>query len=131
MQCADVTSFPLESQVLCETLPENQYCFGVFITVALSSLFLRIDRTLYPVELRQFVEAYEAVSTSGNKSKGEGLDAQLEEVNKASKCWENGVMNAREWLTIFRNHDQLTKASFKSFWLCYLSLHFLMSNLNM
>jgi len=30
-------------------------------------------------------------------------------VNKSSKCWENRAMTAREWLAIFRNHDQLTK----------------------
>jgi len=64
------------------------------------------------VDFKNFVEKHESVSSSGNQSKGEGLDAQLEEVNKSSKCWENGAMTAREWLTIFRNHDQLTKVFF-------------------
>ena len=72
---------------------------------------------MYPVDLNKFIEKYESVSSSGNCSsgncsKGEGLDAQLEEVNKSSKCWENGAMTAREWLTIFRNHNELTKVNF-------------------
>ena len=67
---------------------------------------------MYPVDLNKFIEKYESVSSSGNCSKEEGLDAQLEEVNKSSKCWENGAMTAREWLTIFRNHDELTKVNF-------------------
>lgn len=71
----------------------------------------RCDRALYPPDLKDFIQKYEAVSTSGNNSKGEGLDAQLEEVNKSSKCWENGAMTAREWLTIFRNHDELVKVT--------------------
>jgi len=75
-------------------------------------LTCRCERTLYPADLKNFIEKYEAVTTSGNSSKGEGLDAQLEEVNKASKCWENGAMTAREWLTIFRNHDELAKVTF-------------------
>ena len=36
---------------------------------------------MYPVDLKKFIEQNEAVRSSGNKSKGEGLDAQLEEVN--------------------------------------------------
>ena len=60
---------------------------------------------MYPQELREFMALTESVSTSGNKSKGEGLDVQLEEVNKASKTWEHGTMTAKDWVTIFRNHD--------------------------
>ena len=36
------------------------------------------------------VETTESVSTSGNKSKGEDMDACLEEVNKDSKVWQHG-----------------------------------------
>lgn len=39
------------------------------------------------------------------------MDAQLEEVNKCSKTWEHGAMTAKEWLTIFRNHDELNEVS--------------------
>lgn len=78
-------------------------------------LTCRCERTLYPPDLKNFIEKHEAVTTSGTSSKGEGLDAQLEEVNKASKCWENGAMTAREWLTIFRNHDELAKVFFFSY----------------
>ena len=53
------------------------------------------------------------MSTSSNQSKGEGLDAQLEEVNKDSKTWAVGAMTATEWLRIFRNHDNLAEVSFK------------------
>lgn len=53
----------------------------------------------------------ESVTTSGNQSKGEGLDAKLEEINKDSKTWAVGAMNAMEWLTVFRNHDNLTEVS--------------------
>ena len=67
------------------------------------------------MDLKNFIEMHESVSSSGNQSKGEGLDAQLEEVNKSSKCWENWVMTTREWLTIFRNHDQLTKVFFSKY----------------
>ena len=42
------------------------------------------------------MEATESVSTSGNKSKGEDMDACLEEVNKDSKVWQHGSMAA--WL---------------------------------
>ena len=72
------------------------------------------------------MEKHEALTTSGNSSKGEGLDAQLEEVNKASKCWENGAMTAKEWLTIFRNHDELAKifSSYLIFQVMLLLLYF-------
>ena len=75
-------------------------------------LFLfRCERTLYPRELGSFINKTESITTSGNKSKGEGLDAQLEEVNKDSKTWAVGAMSAMEWLTVFRNHDSLLEVS--------------------
>ena len=85
------------------------YIFGTF---CVSSLTCRSERTLYPPDLNNLKEKHEAVSTSENSLKREALDAQLEEVNQASKCWENGAMTAREWLTIFKNHKEITKAFF-------------------
>ena len=71
----------------------------------------RWKRILCPQDLRNVLEATESISTSGNPSKGEGMDAQLEEVNKSSKTWEHGAMTAKEWLTIFRNHDDLNEVN--------------------
>lgn len=51
----------------------------------------------------------EAVSTSGNESKGEDMDACLEEKNKESKVWQPGTMTALDWLRIFRNLGNLSK----------------------
>ena len=68
-----------------------------------------------PDDLKQYLASTESVSSTGNPSKGEGLDAQLEEVNKESKVWEHGAMTAKEWLTIFRNHDALIEVCFMLF----------------
>ena len=77
-----------------------------------SSLFLfRYERTLYSCELGSFINKTESITTSGNQSKGEGLDAKLEEVYKDSKTWAVGAMSAMEWLTVFRNHDSLLEVS--------------------
>ena len=46
---------------------------------------------------------------SGNESKGEGMDACLEEKNKESKVWQHGTMTALDWLRIFRNLENLSK----------------------
>ena len=43
--------------------------------------------------------------------KGECMDVNLEEFNKESKVWQHGLMNALDWLRIFRNLGKLTKAS--------------------
>ena len=72
-------------------------------------IYFRCQRVLAPKKLQEYLESTESVSSSGNPSKGEGLDAQLEEVNKASKVWEHGAMTAKEWLTIMRNHDDLNE----------------------
>ena len=72
---------------------------------------LRCERAQYPSGLNAFAEKTESISTSGNPSKGEGMDAQLEEVNKESKNWDHGSMSAKHWITIFRNHDNLLKVS--------------------
>ena len=55
------------------------------------------------------METTESVSTSGNMSKGEDMDACLEEVNKDSKVWQHGKMVALDWLPIFRNLGNLSK----------------------
>lgn len=64
------------------------------------------------MKLNQFVETTESVSTSGNKSKGEDMDACLEEVNKDSRVWKHGSMVALDWLHIFRNLGNLSKVCF-------------------
>ena len=43
-----------------------------------------LDRALYPNELAEFVKQPESISMSGNSSKGEDMDARLEEVNRDS-----------------------------------------------
>ena len=53
-----------------------------------------------PQDLQKYLETTESVSSTGHPYKGEGMDAQLEEVNKASKVWEHGATTAKEWLTI-------------------------------
>ena len=68
-----------------------------------------LNRAGYPEELAKFIRKTESVSTSGNKSKGEDMDACLEEVNKDSKVWQHGTMTAMDWLRIFRNLENLTK----------------------
>ena len=68
-----------------------------------------LDRACYPETLLKFVEDTESVSTSGNKSKGEDMDACLEEVNKDSKVWQHGSMVALDWLRIFRNLENLSE----------------------
>ena len=78
------------------------YCF-------FSVLVHSLDRACYPEALLKFVQDTESVSTSGNKSKGEDMDACLEEVNKDSKVWQHGSMVALDWLGIFRNLENLSK----------------------
>ena len=71
----------------------------------------RCERAQYPSDLLKFAEKTESISTSGNPSKDEGMDAQLEEVNKESKNWDHGSMSAKNWISIFRNRDNLLKVS--------------------
>ena len=68
-----------------------------------------VDRACYPEDLGRFVQSTESISTSGNASKGEDMDACLEEVNKDSKVWQHGCMVAMDWLRIFRNLENLSK----------------------
>ena len=68
-----------------------------------------VDRACYPEDLGRFVQSTESISTSGNASKGEDMDACLEEVNKDSKVWQHGSMVAMDWLRIFRNLENLSK----------------------
>lgn len=76
---------------------------------ALIDLHGSLDQALYPNELAEFVGKTESISTSGNSSKGEDMDAYLEEVNKVSKVWQHGSMVALDWLRIFRNLENLSK----------------------
>ena len=70
-----------------------------------------MDRASFPPELASFVINTESISTSGNPSKGEYMDANLEEKNKDSKVWQHGGMTAIDWLRIFRNLGKLTNVS--------------------
>ena len=45
------------------------------------------------------------------------MDANLEEVNKESKVWHHGVMNALDWLRIFRNLGKLSKVSMNALYI--------------
>lgn len=91
------------------------YFIALFIKIIL--LFLNVfyfniysvDRACYPEDLGRFVQSTESISTSGNPSKGEDMDACLEEVNKDSKVWQHGSMVAMDWLRIFRNLENLSK----------------------
>lgn len=51
-----------------------------------------LDCACYPETLLKFVEDTDSVSISGKKSKGEDMDACLEEVNKDSKVWQHGCI---------------------------------------
>lgn len=46
-----------------------------------------VDRAYYPADCRRFVQITRSISTSGNASKGEDMDACLKEVNKDSKVF--------------------------------------------
>lgn len=81
----------------------------VYQVIIISFNYCSLDRACYPEELTLFVQNTEAVSTSGNESKGEGMDACLEEKNKESKVWQHGTMTALDWLRIFRNLENLSK----------------------
>ncbi|XP_078586269.1 uncharacterized protein LOC144868168 isoform X4 [Branchiostoma floridae x Branchiostoma japonicum] len=65
-----------------------------------------MDRAMYPSDLRAFMEKTDSVSSVG-KSVGEGMDAKLEEKNKASKAWHKGAPLAEDWIRVFRNLDEL------------------------
>ena len=92
------------------------YTFYIYICFMHSRIFNfsfvlvhSLDRACYLEALSKLVEDTESVSTSGNKSKGEDMDACLEEVNKDSKVWQHGSMVALDWLRIFRNLENLSK----------------------
>ncbi|XP_070541428.1 uncharacterized protein [Ptychodera flava] len=69
--------------------------------------FDRLDRAMMPPELARFMEQTESISTTGNPTNGEDMDARLEEINKSSKRWAVGAMFASEWRRTFRNLDNL------------------------
>lgn len=87
------------------SIVQNNFSCILFFFVLVYSL----DRACYPEALFKFVEDTESISTSGNKSKGEDMDACLEEVNKDSKVLHHGSMVALDWLRIFRNLENLNK----------------------
>ncbi|XP_078607650.1 uncharacterized protein LOC144879762 isoform X1 [Branchiostoma floridae x Branchiostoma japonicum] len=67
-----------------------------------------MDRAMYPEDLKVFMEQTESVSST-DSSHGEGMDAKLEEKNKASKAWHKGAPVAADWVRVFRNLDVLQK----------------------
>ena len=70
----------------------NILCFlNAFYFIAYS-----VDRACYPEDLERFVQSTESISTSGNASRGEDMDACSEEVNKDSKVWQHGSMVAMD-----------------------------------
>lgn len=58
----------------------------VYQVIIISFNYCSLDRACYPEELTLFVQNTEAVSTSGNESKGEGMDACLEEKTRNQRC---------------------------------------------
>ena len=90
-------------------MPNILYIFLYICAFYFLVLIHSLDRACYPEALSKVVEDTESVSTSGNNSKGEDMDACLEEVNKDSKVWQHGSMVALDWLRIFRNLENLSK----------------------
>ena len=65
----------------------------------------RCDRTLFPVDLKNFIEQHESVSSGGNQSKGEGLVTQLEEVNKSLNLLNtNGAKIVLIYSSLWQEH---------------------------
>ena len=95
----------LDTCSMISVLQNTFSCILLFFFLCLFSF----DCACYPETLLKFVEDTESVSTSGNKSKGEDMDACLEEVNKDSKVWNHGSMVALDWPRIFRNQENLSE----------------------
>ncbi|XP_035690584.1 uncharacterized protein LOC118425675 [Branchiostoma floridae] len=74
----------------------------------LIDMYDSMERATYPEDLKVFMERTESV-TNVNNSLGEGMDAKLEEKNKASKAWHKGAPLAEDWVRVFRNLDVLQK----------------------
>ena len=67
-----------------------------------------MQRELMPEEMTYFVESHESMSKTGDKSRGQGFDFILEELNKEIKVWmHRGVPTDNMWLSVCRNHDFL------------------------
>ena len=77
-------------------------------TSAFYFIVCSVDRACYPEDLG-IVQSTESISTSGNASKGEDMNACLEEVNKDSKMWQRGSVVAMDWLRIIINLENLTR----------------------
>ena len=87
------------------------FMFVLLIIFIPFSFDFSVDRASFPSEIATFVTNTESISTSGNSSKGECMDANLEEKNKESKVRQHGGMTALDWLRIFRNLGKLTSVS--------------------
>jgi len=52
-----------------------------------------------------------------------GCKSRRSQVNKESKVWQHGEMNALDWLRIFHNLGKLTKASVQLLWMIHFVFH--------
>lgn len=67
-----------------------------------------VQRKLCPNELANFIQLHESMSKTREKSKGQGYDFILEEVNKGIKSWiRKGIASDDMWLNVCRNFDVL------------------------
>ena len=72
----------------------------------------RANRSIAPPAVKNFMASIQSVSRSGHPKKGEGMDFQLENYNKASKVWlPKGVPSNEDWLRVFRLLDRLDGVS--------------------
>ena len=115
MVCTCLQSQYFKWKIVCIFFPSlSSTTIGpILFLMALLFYFARCECIPYPSDLNDIIRRTESVSTSSNLSKGDGLDAQLEEVSKDSKTWAVGALTATERLRIFRNHDNLAEVSFK------------------
>ena len=68
----------------------------------------RANKVVAPPAVKKFQREFQTVSYTGDPFKGEGMDFQLERVNKASKVWlPKGVPSNTDWLRVFRLLDRL------------------------
>lgn len=98
-------------QEQCTVVLLFNFMFVLLIIFIPFSFNFSVDRASFPSDIATFVTNAESISTSGNSSKGECMDANLEEKNKESKVRQHGGMTALDWLRIFRNLGKLTSVS--------------------
>ena len=67
------------------------------------------DRMVMPQQIKEILSHYVSGSKFMKMGKCQGGDAMLEELNKDSKSWfkKAGIPGEEQWLTVFRNLDDL------------------------